>query len=86
MAPRVGLWRVLQVSTKTVMTKEEFKARWESNDSGGGITFDDIADCAVAWQICTTPRIMPLDKIRYTVLKAADTDDAEDFNPKGGFE
>lgn len=31
------------------MTKDEFKARWESNEDGGGINFDDIAECAKAW-------------------------------------
>jgi hypothetical protein len=24
------------------MTKEEFKARWDGDDNGGGINFDDI--------------------------------------------
>jgi len=32
------------------MTKEQFKTKWESNVSGGGITYNDIADCAVAWE------------------------------------
>lgn len=63
------------------MTKQEFKARWESNDQGGGITFDDIAECAVAWGIISTPRIWSLNDIRYAVLKAANTVDSEDFNP-----
>lgn len=30
------------------MTKEEFKVRWESNENGGGITFNDIANCAIS--------------------------------------
>lgn len=63
------------------MTKEEFKTRWESDDSGGGITFNDVADCAVAWNIAAVPRTQPIDLIRYRVLKAAGTDDAEDFAP-----
>lgn len=63
------------------MTKEEFKKRWESNDDGGGITFDDIADCAIAWGIAATPRIRPIQHIRYAVLKAANVVDAEEFNP-----
>ena len=63
------------------MTKEEFKKRWESDDSGGGITFNDVADCAVAWHIAATPRIRRIDVIRYQVLKAADTVDAEEFAP-----
>ena len=64
------------------MTKQEFKQRWESNDDGGGITFDDIAECAKAWCIASTPRIMQIDRVRYMVLKAAGTDDAEEFAPK----
>jgi hypothetical protein len=63
------------------MTKEEFKARWESTDNGGGITFDDIADSAVKWGIAKTPRIMQIDKVRYMVLKAAKTNDAEEYAP-----
>ncbi len=27
------------------MTKEEFKRRWESDENGGGITYEDIATC-----------------------------------------
>lgn len=64
------------------MTKNEFKVRWESDDEGGGITFNDIADCAVAWGITQSPKAMPMNSIRYKVLKAADTNDAEEFNPR----
>lgn len=65
------------------MDKNEFKNRWESNANGGGITFDDIGNCAVKWGICSTPHIMNIDHVRYMVLKAAGTNDAEDFNPGG---
>lgn len=64
------------------MTKEEFKTRWESSKNGGGITFDDIADCAKVWGIYTHPRIVNIDLVRYRVLKAADTEDAEFFAPR----
>ena len=64
------------------MTKQEFKARWESNDEGGGINFDDIADCAKAWGLFNTPRIARIDRVRYQVLKAAGTEDAEEFAPE----
>jgi hypothetical protein len=64
------------------MTKQEFKKRWESNDKGGGITFDDIADCAIAWGIAQCPRIMNMMNVRYLVLKAAPTVDAEEFKPE----
>ena len=63
------------------MTKEKFKQRWESNDDGGDITFDDIADCAVAWGLFRTPRTSHIDLVRYRVLKAADVMDAESYNP-----
>lgn len=39
-----------------IYTKEEFKFLWESNEDGGGITWGDIADCAVAWGIAKMPR------------------------------
>lgn len=61
------------------MTKEEFKARWESNDNGGGLTFDDVADCAKEWGLFHTPRIHPIGAVRYAVLKAANTNDAEEY-------
>ena len=64
------------------MTIEEFKARWESNDDGGGITFDDIAECAIAWGIASQPRILQIDSVRYRVLKAAGTNDADEYIPE----
>lgn len=65
------------------MTKDEFKQRWESDDNGGGgITFDDIANCAKSWGLFSTPRIHQIDRVLYAVLKAAGTNDAEEFNPE----
>ena len=61
------------------MTKNEFKTRWESDEDGGGITFEDIAECAIEWGIARTPRTMQIDRVRYLVLKAAGTDDADSF-------
>lgn len=63
------------------MTKSQFKKRWESSEDGGGLTFDDIADCAKAWGIAATPRTRPINVIRYRVLKMAGVRDAEDYNP-----
>lgn len=63
------------------MTKEEFKKRWESNDEGGGITFEDIAYCATKWGLYSTPKIHRMDNVRYAVLKAANTNDYEEFKP-----
>lgn len=63
------------------MTKAEFKARWESDEKGGGINFDDIAECAIAWKITDRPRIRPTDRILYLVLVSAEVNDAEEYNP-----
>ncbi len=62
-------------------SKEKFKELWEANENGSGITFDDIADCAVAWGISPRPKTRPIDLIRYMVLKAANACDAEEYNP-----
>lgn len=64
-----------------VYTKEEFKRLWEANSCGSGITYDDIAECAKAWGISSLPRTRPVDEITYKVLKAAQTNDAEEYNP-----
>ena len=64
-----------------LMTKEEFKKLWEANDTGSGITFDDMATMAIAWGISSRPKTQSMDVIRYKVLKSANTIDAEDFNP-----
>ena len=68
----------------SVMTKEEFKERWESNVSGGGITFNDIADCAKAWGLFRTPKTCRIDRVQYAVLKAADTNDYIEWMPEEG--
>jgi hypothetical protein len=63
------------------LTKEQFKSLWESSDDGGGITFDDIAECAIAWGISSSPRTSNILHIRYEVLLAANAIDAEEYNP-----
>lgn len=60
-----------------VYTKEEFKRLWESDDKGGGITYDDIADCAKDWGLCSTPRLRPISDVVNMVLSAAGCEDAE---------
>jgi len=65
------------------MNKSEFKARWESSDNGGGITFDDVADYAESWILCRHPRTKQIDRVRYMALRAAGTVDDEEFNPSG---
>jgi len=63
------------------MTKEEFKQRWESNANGGGITFNDIADCSISWGLYKSPKASPINQVTYAVLRAAGTSDAEDYKP-----
>ncbi len=63
------------------MDKQKFKSRWESNDNGGGITFDHIAGCAISWGLYSKPKVHPMDAVRYSVLKAAGVNDVEDYNP-----
>lgn len=65
-----------------MMTRHEFKMLWESNDDGGGITFDDIACCAIEWGISSKPRTCHLQTIQYLVLVAANVDDAELYKPQ----
>ena len=64
-----------------IYTKEKFKELWEANSCGSGITYGDIAECAIAWGISSHPRTRPIDEITYRVLKAAQTNDAEENNP-----
>ena len=52
------------------MTKKEFKKRWDTPD-GGGITFDDIADCAREWGLFAKPRTMDINRVAAAVVKAA---------------
>ena len=66
---------------KVVMTKEEFKQRRESNANGGGITFDDIANCAQQWGLFKRPRTCDMQFVLYTVLKYAGVEDAEEYKP-----
>lgn len=61
------------------MTKKEFRERWDGDDDGGGITFNDIADCAVAWGLYATPRIHDISEVRRAVLRAANTSDWREY-------
>ncbi len=65
------------------MTKEEFKRRWESDENGGGITYEDIATCYVLLGVGIHPKVKPIHTVCYQVLKAANTNDAENFKPEG---
>lgn len=66
---------------KKAMTRAQFKKKWESNDSAGGISFSHIADCAKAWGLFSSPKTHSINRVTYEVLKAAGTKDAEDYNP-----
>jgi hypothetical protein len=61
------------------LTKEQFKKRWESDENGGGITFDDIAKCAESWGLFKSPRTSNINFVRYKVLVAAEVSDAEEY-------
>lgn len=51
------------------MSREEFKRRWDAREP---ITYDEIADCYVAWGLGSYPRTKPIDSVMDRVLKAAD--------------
>lgn len=54
------------------MTKSEFVTKWNSDSEGGGITYDDVANCAMAWGISSQPKTENINKITEQVLKMAD--------------
>lgn len=57
------------------MSKAQFRQRWDSNPEGGGITYDDIADCAIAWGITSNPRRQPVDEVARQVVAASGAKD-----------
>lgn len=66
------------------MTKAEFRRRWDTPD-GGGITFDDIAQCAVEWGLYAKPKTMNIFKVVAAVVEAAGCKDQyEEINHEGG--
>lgn len=66
-----------------IYTKEEFREKWDGDENGGGITWDDIADCAKEWGICNRPRIHDMWEIRTRVLKACGAEDITDDDYDG---
>lgn len=60
-----------------VYTKEKFKQLWESDANGGGITFDDVADCATKWGLYRKPRCCNINRVLYDVCKAANIKESE---------
>lgn len=57
------------------MTKEEFAKRWDSDENGGGITYDDIADCAKAWGLFDKPKTRNIQEVVSAVVKASGAKD-----------
>lgn len=53
------------------MTKEEFRERWDSDENGGGITYDDIAKCAIEWGLYSNPRTHGINEVAKKVVKYA---------------
>ena len=64
------------------MTKAEFKRLWDSGDDGGGITLDDIAECAKEWGLYHKPKTCQINKVFYDVLMAACVLDADKYKPE----
>ena len=52
------------------MTKDQFKELWES-ENGGGITWGDIAKCAVECGICKSPKTRQIAEVGNKVLLSA---------------
>lgn len=62
------------------MTKEEFKAVWDSDETGGGITNDVLRDCAYEWKLCRKrPSKMDIFSVIALVTRAAGTHDADNW-------
>ena len=64
------------------MTKAKFKDIWESDEEGGGITYETIAACAKEWGLYEKPKCCRIDYVTYRVLVAAGVVDAELFLPE----
>ena len=64
------------------MNKKEFRTRWESDSEGGGITMEEVADCAEEWGLFSQPRICKMEDVLCSVLIAANVKDAEEYLPK----
>lgn len=53
------------------MDKEEFRERWEKDESGDGITWEEIAECAKDWGLTSSPKTLPMHRVLNLVLGAA---------------
>lgn len=60
---------------KKAMTKEEFAKRWDSDEEGGGITYEEIAECAISWGVSSRPRTTNMRKLAKRVVEASGAED-----------
>ena len=63
-----------------IYTKEKFKELWESNEDGGGLTWEDIADCAKDWRLYSRPKIRDMFEVRDKVIEAAGCEPIDDID------
>lgn len=59
------------------MNKEEFKKRWESNENGGGITNEEVAECYIKWGLGSSPYTKTINYVIWKVCESANTNDKE---------
>lgn len=57
------------------MKKEEFAKRWDSNEEGGGITYDDVANCAKEWGLFERPRTVNMEIVIKKVIEESGAKD-----------
>jgi hypothetical protein len=50
-------------------TKEQFVELWNREDCD--INWEEIADCAVSWGICSTPKTRQMSRVGNMVLRSA---------------
>jgi len=64
------------------MTREEFKKRWESDEKGGGITNEDVANCYKDWELGGSPYIKKINYVIWRVCDSANTNDKEQWRKR----
>ena len=60
-----------------MMSEEEFKKMWESDETGSGITNEDIAICYKEWGLGGSPYTKSIDYVIWKVCEHANTNDKE---------
>ena len=59
------------------MTKEEFKKRWEKDETGDGITNEEVAKCYIEWGLGSSPYTKPINYVIWRVCESANTNDKD---------